>query len=128
RKRKNKRTKQKEKRRNRTCKNKFKAQCSTTKSQTTGLRGKRRDAKINKMLDAGVIRHSKSPWASQIVKVRKPDGSIRICGNYIPLNEVMEPDSFPLPDIPLILDWTGQFKLKTSTRDTARRRIQKVQG
>src|SRR5699024_870039 len=67
---------------------------------------------IDKMLQAGIIRESRSPWAARIVKVTKPDGSIRVCGNYIPLNEATEPDSFPIPDIPYIIDWAGQRRYK----------------
>ena len=46
-----------------------------------------------------VIEHSKSPWSSPIVPVRKKDGSIRLCVDYRRLNAVTKPDRFPLPNL-----------------------------
>src|SRR5699024_2732982 len=69
---------------------------------------------IQRMLDSGIIKHSRSPWASRLRAVYKPDGSLRVCGNFIPLNERTVPDSFPLPDIPTILDWVGNFRFKAT--------------
>ena len=51
------------------------------------------------MLAEGVIEPSDGPWASQSVMIPKPDGSIRYCVNYIPLNRVTVKDSYPLPDM-----------------------------
>ena len=36
---------------------------------------------IKSLLEAGIIRHSYSPWSSSIVLVRKPDGSVRFPQN-----------------------------------------------
>jgi hypothetical protein len=47
----------------------------------------------------GIVRRSASPWASPLHMVRKPDGSWRPCGDYRRLNLVMEPDSYPLPNM-----------------------------
>ena len=62
------------------------------------------DAEINKMIESKVIRPSKSPWASCIVNVRKPDGSLRVCQDYRRLNALTVKDSYPLPRIDMSLD------------------------
>lgn len=54
---------------------------------------------VRKMLDANVIKPSKSPWSSAIVLVKKKDGSTRFCVDYRRLNEVTVKDVFPLPRI-----------------------------
>lgn len=57
---------------------------------------------LERMLDVGVIKPSKSPWASPIVIVRKSDGSIRFCVDYRKVNEVTINDSYPLPRIDVL--------------------------
>lgn len=59
---------------------------------------------LKRMLDVGVIKPSKSPWASPIVIVRKSDGSISICVDDRKVNEVTIKDSYPLPRINDSLD------------------------
>ncbi len=55
------------------------------------------------MLKNGVIEPSISPYAFNIVIVRKKDGAgeemDQMCINYTPLNEVTEKDSEPIPII-----------------------------
>lgn len=62
---------------------------------------------INKMLAAGVITHSHSPWASPTVLVRKSDGSWRFCVDYRKLNMITVSDTYALPRIDDILDRLG---------------------
>ena len=50
-------------------------------------------------LKAGIIRPSKSPYASQVVIVRKKTGEIRLCVDFRKLNAISIRDSFPLPRI-----------------------------
>ena len=41
-----------------------------------------------------------SEWAAPIVPVMKPDGSIRICGDYkLTINQAAKPDVYPLPRV-----------------------------
>ena len=55
------------------------------------------------MLDANIIRRSRSPWGSPALFVPKKDGSMRFCINYIKLNKITTTDHFPLPRIDEIL-------------------------
>ena len=38
------------------------------------------------MLEAGVMRPSKSPWASSMMLIPKKDGGVRLCVDYRRLN------------------------------------------
>ena len=69
---------------------------------------------LQKMQTAGAIRPSKSPYASQIVLVRKKDGSLRICIDYRQLNLRTVRDAFPLPRIEEALDSLAHAKFFTS--------------
>ena len=57
------------------------------------------DTEISKMEAAGVIEPSYSPWASNVVVVKKHDGLPRITLDYRQLNSVTYKDSYPLPNI-----------------------------
>ena len=54
---------------------------------------------LDAWLKAGIIRPSKSPYASQVVIVRKKTGEIRLCVDFRKLNAISIRDSFPLPRI-----------------------------
>jgi len=57
------------------------------------------DEHVVKMVEAGVIEPSCSPWTSNIVVVSKKDGSLRFCVEYGKLNSVTRRDAYPLPRI-----------------------------
>ena len=59
---------------------------------------------LQKMLKAGVIEESTSPWASAPVLIRKRDGTVRWCIDYRALNNVTAKDVFPLPLVDECLD------------------------
>ena len=59
---------------------------------------------LQQLLDSGVIRKSHSPWASNIVLVRKKCGALRICIDYRQLNKRTIKDSYTLPRIEELLD------------------------
>ena len=58
---------------------------------------------VDKMLEAGVIEPSRSPWSSPIVIVDKKDGTKRFCVDLRALNKVVVKNSYPLPRIDDIL-------------------------
>ena len=59
---------------------------------------------VDSMLKQGTIEPASSPWASNVVLVRKKDGSLRCCIDYRHLNSVTRKDAYPLPRIDDCLD------------------------
>ena len=57
------------------------------------------DANIDKMLRQGVIEPCSSEWASNVVLVKKKDGSIRCAIDYRRVNSITKKNSYPLPRI-----------------------------
>ena len=69
---------------------------------------------IKEMLACGAIRHSNSPWASNVVFVRKKDGSLRLCLDFRRLNKKTVRDAYMLPLIETTLDGLAGAKFFTS--------------
>ena len=67
-------------------------------------------AEVGKMLELGIIRPSKSEWASPVVLAPKGDGSLRFCIDYRRLNAVTKRDSYPLPRMDDCIDSLGDAK------------------
>ena len=57
------------------------------------------DEETNRLLAAGVIRESKSPYSAPLVLVKKPDGSYRYCTDFRKINAITEKITFPVPNI-----------------------------
>ena len=56
-------------------------------------------AELEKYVELGVARRSKSEWSSPLLTVTKPDGSLRVCGDYRRLNCQTENDNYPVKNI-----------------------------
>ena len=54
---------------------------------------------FRKMEKMGIIRRSKSPWASPLHMVPKANGDWRPCGDFRRLNEATTFDSYPVPHV-----------------------------
>ena len=72
---------------------------------------------LNNWLKQGIICPSKSPYASQVVIVRKKTGKICLCVDFRRLNAISIRDSFPLPHVEEALQavqatvWFSSFDL-----------------
>lgn len=72
------------------------------------------EEEINRLLRDKIISPVKySEWAAPVVPILKPDGSIRLCGEYkLTVNRVSTLEQYPLPrveDLFLLLDGGKQF-------------------
>ena len=67
---------------------------------------------VNKLLQALAIREVDYPdWLANAVLVKKANGKWRLCIDFTDLNRACPKDSFPLPQIDLIVDATSGHKL-----------------
>ena len=71
-------------------------------SSTNGGRGE--EPSKRDMLESGAIRPSQSAWCNAVVLVRKKDGSLHFCIDFQCLNACMKKDSYPLPQIQVVLE------------------------
>ena len=55
------------------------------------------DKKVEKMRKHGIVEPAASPWASNVVLVKKKDGTLRFCIDYSRLNLVTRQDNYPSP-------------------------------
>ena len=75
---------------------------------------------VSNMLEQEVIEPTKSPWASNLVLVKKKDGSLRCCVDYRQVNTLTKKDAYPLPRTDMCLDamsgacWYSTFDLRSS--------------
>ena len=59
---------------------------------------------LKEMQELGVIRESESPYASNVVLVRKKNGTLRFCLDLRHLNSFTVRDSYRLPSIDRTID------------------------
>jgi len=77
------------------------------------------DRLIGDMQSQGVIEPCQSEWGSNIVLVKKKDGSVRFCVDYRRLNNVTQKDVYPLPRVETCLDtlsnsvWFSTFDMRS---------------
>ena len=62
-----------------------------------------------KLLDRGIIRPSNSPWAAQCLRVKKKDGTLRLCIDWRTLNARLVANSGGLGGIQSILDGLKRY-------------------
>ncbi|CAG2220461.1 unnamed protein product [Mytilus edulis] len=72
------------------------------------------DKTIEELLEANIIRKSRSAWAAPIIIVSKKDKTSRMCVDYRSLNAASKIYSFPLPLIDDLLASVGKAKVMTS--------------
>ena len=67
---------------------------------------------MKKLLDAGFIRECHYlEWVSNVVLVKKPNGTWRMCIDFMDLNRACPKDSYPLPKIDKLVDSTAGHEL-----------------
>ena len=77
-------------------------------------------AHLKEMVDLQVIQRSESSFSSNVVLIRKKDGSLRFCIDLRKLNAITIPDAYALPRIDDTLDalngakWFSTLDLKSS--------------
>ncbi len=68
------------------------------------------DAEIDRLCECGVlVPVSTTEWGTPVVPVLKPDGSIRLCGDYKhTINKSLRKDHYPVPSVShLLTELTG---------------------
>ena len=57
------------------------------------------DSQVDELIQNYFVEPTASPWASNVVLVRKKDGSHRLCVDYRAVNEITYKNTYPLPHI-----------------------------
>ncbi|GFX35932.1 retrovirus-related Pol polyprotein from transposon 297 [Trichonephila clavipes] len=72
------------------------------------------DAQVDEWVKNGIVEPCSSPYASQVVVVKKKDGKSRVCIDYRRLNRKLIKDNYPLPLIDDILNCLQNAKIFTT--------------
>ena len=72
------------------------------------VKSKAMDDAVRELLGIGIVRPSRSPWASPALLVAKRDGTNRLCVDYRKLKSITVSDPFPLSLIGELLDRLGK--------------------
>ncbi|GFT44426.1 transposon Tf2-11 polyprotein [Trichonephila clavipes] len=72
------------------------------------------DAQVDEWVKNGIVEPCLSPYASQVVVVKKKDGKSRVCIDYRRLNRKLIKDNYHLPLIDDILDCLQNAKIFTT--------------
>ncbi|GFU71201.1 retrovirus-related Pol polyprotein from transposon 297 [Trichonephila clavipes] len=72
------------------------------------------NAQVDEWVKNGIVEPCSSPFASQVVIVKKKDGKSRVCIDYRRLNRKLIKDNYPLPLIDDILDCLQNAKIFTT--------------
>ncbi|GFW67428.1 uncharacterized protein K02A2.6-like [Trichonephila clavipes] len=76
------------------------------------------DAQVDEWVKKGIVEPCSSPYASQVVVVKKKDGKSRVCIDYRRLNRKLIKDNYPwVRSIALILTTNGVVILEMSITD-----------
>ena len=62
---------------------------------------------VQELVAAKVIEPATSPWASNVLLVKKKDGTWRFCVDYRRLNDLTRKEAYPLPRIDMCLESLG---------------------
>lgn len=70
------------------------------------------NTEVQKLLEAVFIRECQYPeWISNVILVKKPNGTWRMCVDFTDLNKACSKDSYPLPKIDKLVDATAGHAL-----------------
>jgi hypothetical protein len=61
------------------------------------------EKEVTSLLESKIIRPSNSPWASNLVMVKKPNGAWRPCVDFRDLNKITVSDVYPIPPMDQLL-------------------------
>ncbi len=82
----------------------------TPYSVPLGIREKVK-AELDTLEEQGIIERCDSCWASPLVPVRKPDGSIRLCVDYRKVNTITRREPYYIPGLEEMMELVGSGRV-----------------